>query len=283
MLTEIRAGPYTVRGISVGGVYTSLQVPELGVVLDAGIPLRSFAGTDHLFLSHGHADHAAALGALLGIRVLIGKPRPPKVYFPAEIEAPLAEALAGLGRLHHTDMRIDAVPLRPGETWPLGHDVWVRAFRTHHRVPSLAYQFLRRVPKLRPEYHGLPAQEVARLRRAGEDLFEESERLELAYVTDTLAHVLDTAPALLESRVLILECTFVDGRRTVLDAQERSHVHLDEIVARAERFQCEALVLMHFSQSHSPEEVQARVRERMPAALGARVIVFAPERGRWFG
>ena len=38
MLTTVTAGPYTVRGVSIGGVYTSIAVPELGVLFDAGIP-----------------------------------------------------------------------------------------------------------------------------------------------------------------------------------------------------------------------------------------------------
>jgi uncharacterized protein len=36
LLHEVQAGPYRVRGVSVGGIYTSLQVPELRVLLDAG-------------------------------------------------------------------------------------------------------------------------------------------------------------------------------------------------------------------------------------------------------
>jgi ribonuclease Z len=283
VLTEVRAGPYTVRGVSVGGVYTSLQVPELGVVLDAGMPIRSFAGADHVFLSHAHADHAGGLGALLGIRGLIGKTRPPHVYFPAEIGDALLATLAAAGRLHHADLDVTPHPMAPGDALPLGHDLWVRAFRTHHRVPSLAYQFLRRVTKLRAEHRGMPPQEVARRRLAGEDLFEQAERLELGYATDTLAHVLDTAPALLDSRVLILEATFVDASRSVEDARERSHTHLDEVFARADRFRGEALVLMHFSQSYSPAEVHAAVRARVPPSLQGRVHVFAPEAGRWPG
>ena len=35
---------YTVRGVSVGGIYTSLSVRELDVVLDVGLAPRSFAG-----------------------------------------------------------------------------------------------------------------------------------------------------------------------------------------------------------------------------------------------
>ena len=282
MLTEVEAGPYTVRGISVGGVYTSLQVPELDSVLDVGVPIRSFAGTDRIFLSHAHPDHASGLGSLLGIRRLIGK-GPPQVFLPAEIEANVQEALAVLSRLHHTSMEVRTVPLRPGDVHALGHGLHVRAFRTHHPVPSLGYQFLRRISKLRPEFHGLPPPEIARRRRAGENLLEEVDRLELAYATDTLARVLDTEPSLLDSRVLILECTFVDAHHTVQDAQERWHLHLDELVARADLFQNEALVLMHFSQAHGPEEVHATLRARLPPSLYERVRVFAPPSGRWFG
>src|SRR4051794_10049514 len=63
MLTTLPAGPYTVRGISVGGVYTSLAVPELGLVLDAGASPRSWGSIDTILLSHGHADHVGALAA----------------------------------------------------------------------------------------------------------------------------------------------------------------------------------------------------------------------------
>jgi ribonuclease Z len=282
MLTEVKAGPYTLRGISVGGVYTSLQVPELKVVLDVGLPVRSFAGTDRIFLSHGHADHASGLASLLGIRTLLGK-GPAQVFLPAEIEEPVREALEVLGRLHRSRLEVEAVPLRPGDMRPLGHDLWVRAFRTLHGVPSLGYQFLRRVTRLRAEHRELPPQEVARRRKAGEDLFEVTERLELAYATDTLSAVLESVPSLLESRVLVLECTFIGQERTVEEARERSHLHLEEVLARAERFQNEALVLMHFSQAYSPEEVHAVVQARLPEVLRERVRVFAPASGRWFG
>ncbi len=283
MLTELQAGPYSIRGISVGGVYTSLQVRELGVVLDVGLPIRSFAGTERIFLSHGHPDHAGALGALLGIRRLLGKGAP-QVFLPAELAAPLQESLALQSRVHHCDLSIQAVPLLPGDTHELGQGLWVRALRTHHPVASLGYQFLRRVTKLSEPYRGLPGEEIARLRRENAPgVFEHVERLELAYVTDTLSRVLETSPSLLHSRVLILECTFVDAQRSIEDAQARAHLHLDELVARAELFQNEALVLMHFSQSLSQTEVHAQVRSRLPPSLQQRVHLVAPTAGPWFG
>lgn len=283
MLTEVRAGPYTIRGISVGGVYTCLQLPELGVVLDAGVPIRSFAGTDRIFLSHGHSDHASALPSLLGIRRLIGK-GPPDVFLPAESEPALLDSLRALTPLLRCDLGIRSHPLRPGDVVPLGHDLHARAFRTHHGVASLGYQFLRRVKKLRPQYTGLPGAEIARLRREGaEGVFDELEHLEVAYATDTLSNVLEAEPTILRSRVLILECTFVDEHRTVEQVRQRMHVHLDELIARADAFENEALVLMHFSQGYSPAQIHEALERRLPEALKKRVIPFAPRSGRWFG
>ena len=81
----------------------------------------------------------------------------------------------------------------------------------------------------------------------------------------------------------ILESTFVDEHRTIEEARERAHIHLDELIAREEQFHNEAIVLMHFSQAYSPGQVHQAICERVPPRLLDRVKVFAPESGRWFG
>ena len=60
-------------------------------------------------------------------------------------------------------------------------------------------------------------------------------RPELAYATDTLVSVLDHAPELLDARVLIMECTFLDDRKPVAHARAGCHVHLDEVIERANK------------------------------------------------
>lgn len=283
MLTEVSAGPYTLRGLSVGGVYTSIQVPELGLLFDCGLPIRTFAGTDRILLSHGHPDHASGLISLLGIRTLIGKERPPEIFAPAPIVDSLRELLEVASRLHRTRLAATFVPLEPGQELHLGSDLYMRAFRTHHNVPSLGFQLLRRVLKLRPEFQHLPGPEIGRLRtERPQEAFQSAEHLEIAYATDTLSDVLDTSPEVLRSRVLILECTFLDPRRSVAEVRERMHLHLDELAARADRFQNEHLVLMHFSQTYAPAEVHQLVGERLPEPLRQKVRIFAPSSGRWF-
>jgi ribonuclease Z len=283
MLTTVTAGPCTVRGVSVGGVYTSLAVPELGIVLDAGASPRSFAAFDTILLSHGHADHIGALPALLGIRALSGKNKPPRVVMPAEIVDDLTTALAALSRLQRFPLEIEAVGMKPGDEVALRGDLRVRAVRTFHPVPSLAYLIVRRVAKLRPELQGLSGPQIAARRRSGEDVSAHEERLELAYATDTLVSVLDHAPELLQARTLIVECTFLDERKTVEAARAGCHIHLDEILERAARFANQHIVMMHFSQLYRPDEIPGILDARLPPELRKKVIPFIPMGGHWPG
>jgi ribonuclease Z len=282
MITNVKAGPYTIAGVSLAGIHTSLQVRELGVLFDAGIALRSTAGAEHVFLSHGHADHCGALVSLLGMRGLMRMP-PPIVYMPAEIAPSTESALALFGQLQRHEFSIRSEPMLPGDERALRPDLSVRAFRTHHTTPSLGYQFFNRVQKLKPEHLGLSGKEIGERRKRGDDLFDVEERLELAYATDTLIHVLDTSPSLLTTRVLILECSFLDERKNLASSRAGGHIHLDELLERADSFQNEALVLMHFSQMYAPGEVHRTLERRCPPSLFKRIVVFAPSKGPWPG
>jgi ribonuclease Z len=251
------------------------MVPELSLAFDAGMALRSFAGVEHLFLSHAHVDHAGALPALLGIRALVGKGGRLKVFLPKEIAEDLQNILAAWTKLQRYDLCIDPQPLSPGEERPFKNDYVVRGFRTHHPVPSLGYEFVRKTKRLRTEYTGLPGPEIARLRQAGdESMFEIHESSELAYATDTLVEVLDNQPHLLQTRVLILECTFLDEKKALKDARAGCHIHLDELLTRADRVKNSVLVLMHFSQIYKPDEVVAILDRRCPPELRQRIVPF---------
>jgi ribonuclease Z len=282
MLTTVKAGPYTVSGVSVGGVHTALSVRELRILFDVGIAARSFADLDQIFLSHGHADHIGALVALLGIRGLSKKP-PPEVFLPAEVVPDVQAALQNMTKLQRYDLAVTAKPMLPGDEYPIRKDLWVRAFRTFHPVPSLGYLFVRKVDKLKAEYRHLSGIEIQARRQAGEDLFDQVEYLDLAYATDTLAKVLDQHPFLYQTRVLILECSFLDERKSLQASQAGCHIHLDELLARADQFKNEALVLMHFSQLYSPGEVHRVLKERCPPELWERIVAFAPTKGPWPG
>ncbi len=285
MLVSVQAGPFTVRGVSVGGVYTALQVPQLQSCFDVGMAPRSFAAVKHLFVSHAHVDHTGALASMLGIRGLHGMKRKLRLYMPHEIVDPMLSILEHQSALQRYDLSVNAFGMQPGDELQLRADMWVRAFRTLHPVPSLGYLFFRRTQKLRPEHAGMPGLEIQARRRAGNEaeLFETVDSLELAYATDTLAKVLDNVPELYRCRVLVMECTFLDQRKSLTDARAGCHIHLDELIERADQFANEHIVLMHLSQIYAPSEVRGILARRCPPELLARIQVLAPDGGPWPG
>jgi ribonuclease Z len=205
---------------------------------------------------------------------------PPEVFLPAPIEKDLSEALEAMSRLQRYPLSILPRPMQPGQSLSLKADLWVKAFQTHHPVPSLGYELVRRVKKLKPEFQSLPGAEIGQRRRAGEDLFVEEERSELAYATDTLVQVLDNNPQLYKTRVLVIECSFLDERKPVSTARAGCHIHLDELLERASLFENEHVVFMHLSQVYSPNEAREILERRCPTALKERLMVFAPD-GPW--
>ena len=280
-MVRLKVGPYSVRGSSLGGIQTAIQIEELGVLFDAGYFSRGFLSADTIFISHGHADHLGALGTLLGARGLYGK-LPPRIFFPAAIEEPFFETIGAFRKLQRYDLTIEAMPMEPGDEAQLNGDLWVRAFRTFHSIPSLGFEIFRRVQKLKPEYRELPGQEIRRLRKErGAELFELVDRGEIAYATDTLARVLDHEPGILKSRVLILECTFLDEAKPPAEAHKGGHIHLEDLLEYADRFENEHLLLMHFSQVHSPDAIRAIIEERLPEGLRQRTSLFIPQGRYW--
>ena len=80
------------------------------------------------------------------------------------------------------------------------------------------------------------------------------------------------------SKILVLECTYLDSSRDVKRAREWGHIHLDEIVNHADEFENEKIVLIHFSKRYHPKKIPAMVEEKLPDSLKGRVHCFLPDR-----
>jgi len=281
-LTELKLGRYTVKGASLGGLYTSLYVPELDALLDVGLASRSGATARRLFLSHAHLDHLGALPALLGMRGMMGGgDKPLEVYCPEGLEAELRQSLTHLSALHRWPLELSCFPMKPGDELQLRNDLWVRALPTFHPVPSLGYLFFDRVKKLKSSLRGLPGAEIkahklAAARGEGPEIFELEDRPRLAYLTDTLIEALKHSPEALRAELLIMECTFLSDKKPVSVAREGCHVHLDELCEWVDQIKSERLLLMHFSQVHKPSEVRALCEARLGPQLGDRLQLFLP-------
>ena len=79
---------------------------------------------------------------------------------------------------------------------------------------------------------------------------------------------------MLRARVLVHEVTAWDDRRSVEEIRKWGHTHVEEMIPMAERFEGEALVLVHRSLRHSAQQAREIVAARFPASVKDRVHVF---------
>lgn len=255
---------FTLSGFSLGGVETTVLVPEWRLALDVGRGRRDVVRCEHLALTHVHMDHAGGVPYVLALRRLFGL-KPPTIYVPAQVAERFDDMLQAWDRVqrHQTDYTL--VPVKPGESHPLKRDLSLVPFRTVHTIPSVGYTVVRRVEKLKPELQGVDGPELGRRRRAGEVITNSHDVPLLSFTGDTMAEVLDREPQILESRVLIMECTFLDESKSYEACRAGGHTHMDDLLERAEVLGCPNLVLSHFSQIHLWEDVP-----RLLAALAAK-------------
>ena len=281
-LSRRQLGAFQVVGASLGGLYTSLFIPELSALLDVGIPIRAAVGARRLFLIHAHADHVGGLSSFLAMRSMMTPHEPIELYAPAAICEALQDHLNALAALHGWPLEFTPCPLEVGEERQLDQRRWVRAIKTFHPVPSLGYLFFERRQKLLAAYRSRPGSELAELRRAGAPIFELREEPLLAYLTDTLPEAVRRCPDALRAHALIVECTFLDDRKPVKTARAGCHIHIDELIELAPLLENKKILLMHFSQLHSPAQVRQIAEERLRPLFGERLELLLPEGERWW-
>ena len=268
--SSLKLGDLTIEGVSHAGDETWFRVHPSGVAFDAGRGALQLAGADHLFLSHGHLDHALGVPFMLSQRSLhaAGETR---VYCPAAVANDLERLVRAASRLERVDYRASIEPLAPGDRVEVGRRHLVEAFATDHVVPSLGFHLIERRHRLAAAFRGLSPEQIVARRQAGERVEEQHEVLRLTYCGDTGAGVFDAEPRLYEAEVLLLECTFL-GEAARDKGSRFGHLHIEDIAERADRFANRHLVLHHLSRRFRRRQLEAEV-DRLLSGLGGRVRV----------
>ncbi len=266
----VRVGGIEVRGLSIGGIETCIDLPELKLAFDIGRCPSEVVARPTVLFTHAHMDHMGGVAYHAATRELYGM-APPTYVVPHENAQAFAELFEVWRRLDRSELRHKLVPLGPGEELELHSRLVARPFRSPHRVPCQGYALWSRKRKLKPELAHLSTDEVRALRLTGVDPTVAVETPEIAFTGDALIEVVEREEVVRKARVLVIEVTFLDERVSVDDCRAKGHVHLDEIVERAELFENEAILLTHFSARYRPEEVAALLEDKLPPSLRERV------------
>lgn len=266
----IRPAGIAVDAVSQAGVETCIQLPELGLCFDMGICPRNAVRLPKVLFTHAHVDHMAGVIHHCATRRMLGM-KPPTYVMPERNVPAFHRMLDAWRELDGGGMDCQVLGLPAGDSYPLGANLRAQAYATPHRVVSQGYVLMQRRQHLRPEYALLPELEIRGLRMSGVDVSEPYEFPLVAFTGDSRVDILDSAPIFRKASLLIMEVTFLDDRVDVARTREKGHIHLDEVLERADLFENEAILFTHLSARYSPGEAVDLLRKRLPLSLRERV------------
>lgn len=265
-------GGMPLRGVSLGGIRTCLELPTWKLLVDLGAVDHNQVPADTVLITHGHLDHLGGIANHIALRELMGQ-KPGRYIMPPDIVPAVHELLAIWRKLDAAPLEAELIPLAPGEVLPLARNREVEAFATDHRVVSQGYLLRSISAKLLPEFEGVPGPELAAMRKAGTEITRSVRQVEFAFSGDTRIDALLRNEAALTAKRLVMEVTFLDERVSVDKARKVGHIHLDELREHAEAFRCEHLVLTHFSLRYHRRQAWELVKQALPEDLLARTVI----------
>ena len=265
-------GDLKFHGLSLSGIRTSIALPEMQLAFDVAqgypflLPIKKF------FISHGHLDHVAGLPYIISQKVLFHMPTP-EFYMPPSLVEPLQKIMDLWQKIedhqykcHFVGVGNDEIEVNPYH--------FVRPFPTFHRIESFGYTLFNRHKKLAAKYTGASKDEILKARARGEEINEVVETPLVSFTGDTKVEFLFERPWIKKSKILFLEATYLDDKKTIDQARKWGHTHLDEVIPLLPSIESEKIVLIHISSRYSYEHALDIVRRRVPREYHERVVVF---------
>jgi ribonuclease Z len=260
----------TIEGYSRAAVQTYWRIPELKIGFDLGAHPWDFMGTPTWLVTHTHLDHVAALPVYVARRRMM-RMEPPTIYLPEEALDDVRRLLLVMQRLDRGRMLCQLHGLKPGDEIELSRENVITTFPTTHTIPSLGYVVWDRRNKLKEEFHGMPGERIRDLRLSGVPVTREVRIPLVAYTGDTSPAGLDAYPPVYEAKILITELSFIRPGHRREKIHKFGHMHLDDLLERADRFHNELIICSHFSTRYHPQEVRRYLDNKLPAGLRERV------------
>ena len=272
-IKRLAHGEFTVEGYSRAAVQTYWRIPEFKIGFDLGAQPWDFMGTATWFVTHTHLDHIAALPVYVARRRMM-KMDPPTIYVPEHALVKIQQFLQTVEQLDRGRLPCQLVPVAPGDELEISRELVVTVHPTTHTVPSVGYIVWQRRHKLKSEYHDFSGEEIRDLRLNGIEVSEEIRVPQVAYLGDSRPRGLDDNPDMYRARVLIAEMTFVAPSHRKDLIHKHGHIHLDDVVARRDRFENERVIFAHFSTRYHDRQIRSLVEKALPGLLDGRICLW---------
>lgn len=271
---SLKHGDITIEGYSRAMVQSVWRVPQWDVGFDLGAVPWNFIATPTWFVTHAHLDHLAGLPSLISRRTIMDLPRPTVIYLPEVVVDDVWAMLKTWEKLDRGPQNCTIHGLHPGDEVEISRDHLMSCFPTRHPVPSLGYVVWDRRHKLKPEFQGMSGEQIRDLKLQGVAITHEVRTPLLCYTGDTSPAGLDENPITYEARILITEMSFVRVNHPREKIHSFGHMHIDDFIERAERFQNELVIVAHVSSRYEIEESREAVAQFVPEHLRKRLHIW---------
>lgn len=263
--------PYRVQGLSIAGEESVVQVPELDVVFDIGNCPRPALASPYVALTHGHMDHSAGLAYYFSQRHFQGMGTGTVICHP-KLEQPIRNIMRAWVDLEAQRTPFNVIALEHEQEHEVKPNMFLRAFKTNHTVPSMGYVVVEKRRKLRDEYLGLEQAELVALKKKGEQITRTMEVPQVCYTGDTTWGEHFHRPDVMQSPILITECTFLEAAHRSR-ANVGKHLHLDDIVRLLRLSTAKAIVLTHLSRRTHLSTAREQIDNAIPQEHRERVLL----------
>lgn len=261
------------EGVSEGGVRTCIIIKKYNLMFDIGFIHPDRIHIPNVLLTHAHIDHFAGIPYYISQRSL-RQLTPPNLYVHEKIYEKLVNILKLYSELEEFEYQYNLEVVKQNDIIPLNKKYHFKTFPAYHRIPAQGYTIYEQVNKLKPEFHGLDGKEIAQKKTQGVELVTKLDIPMVSFSGDTTIEYVLENKDVLESKILIMECTYIDDARSVKHARAWGHIHLDEIIQNASLFKNDVVILTHFSKRYSARYIKDTIYKKIPYILKDRIYCF---------
>ena len=271
-LAHIKIDDLEIIGYSVAGEETVVAMPQLDVCFDVGKAPDQIISVNHILLTHGHMDHAAGIAYYLSQRNFCGQSAG-TILAPKNLLGPIREIIDAWTRLDGNQIPANLVGVKPGDEYQIKPNLFARVFPTKHTKGSVGYSVIEKRKKLKTEYLNLTGPQIVELKKQGVEIDYPLEIPIVTYLGDTQYVDFSQLEYIVNSKILIAECTFYEDEHTVR-AEAGKHMHIDEFAGLLNNLNNEHIIITHTTQRTPMQDIRKILKESLPKEQYNKVILF---------
>lgn len=261
------------KGFSIAGQTTSLYFKNPKICFDIAQGLPFHLSAKLFCLTHLHADHGSGLNYLLSQRSLY-RLKNAKIMLPKSTMDSVHCILKEWQKIEGFEYDYELIGSEHDKLYELDDQWSVKSFKTTHRVDSFGYVAYRKKKQLKAEYQGLERQEILDLKSKQVVIEEEISEPIMAFTGDTQIEFVDSHPDFLKAKMLFVECTYLDDRKSLEETRKWGHLHLDELIEKKNKFENEHISLIHLSSRYSTNQAKKILDEKLDPEFLKKVSIF---------